>query len=372
MVVAGVGTAGCRTVSALAEAWPEGPEMVVIHTQADVLWSCRAPRRIQIGASLTGGLSTGGDAALGRQAAEEESEKIREIFEGVHLAFIVLGLGGGTGTGAGPVVAAAAREAGALTLAVATLPFSFEGTQRQQLAEDGLRALQEAADAVVVLPNQRLANLMEGGTSLADAFREVDRIVGRSVRALWYLLTKPGIIRLDFQDLRTLAKQGGGACVLACGEAEGRHRARLAVEQVLNSPLLENGKALSRARGLLVGLVAGPDTTLADVQDVMSLLTSGAHPEVHVIMGAAVDPAMEGKIALTVLAAESYHPENAQAASPTEQGAATRRSGARGQQEKLELESAGKGRFKDVEPTIYNGQDLDTPTFVRRGIRIAR
>ncbi|MBN1269552.1 MAG: cell division FtsZ family protein [Kiritimatiellae bacterium] len=379
VLIVGIGGGGCNALSTMADVWQDGPEMVAVHTDAQALWSCKAPRRIQIGANVTGGLSTGGDAVVGRQAAESDAETLKDLFEGVDLAFLVLGLGGGTATGAAPVMAEAARRAGALTLCFATLPFTFEGDQRRQQAEDGLRALQEAADAVVAIPNQRLLSLVEDKTSLGDAFGQVDRTMGLCIRSIWDILMKTGIINLDFQDVRGLVKQSGGTCTLAYAEAEGRRRAEAVVEQILQNPLFEAGKVLAQAQGLLVGIIGGPDLTLVEVQAVMSGITAAGRPDARVVMGAAVDENWRSKISLTVLASETLRAEPED--EPDETSAGVRRgrgAGRKGEgpgkvrQTRLNLEPVGKGRFKDVEPTIYDGQDLDTPTFVRRGIRIGK
>jgi cell division protein FtsZ len=303
----------------------------------------------------------------------------------------VTGLGGGTGTGATPVVARLAREAGALTLGFCTLPFFFEGAQRRLRAEEGLQELRKQADAVVVLPNQRLLDWVEGDTGLVRAFRVTDRVVGSGIRALWKLLTVPGLINLDFMDLKRMVENSGGTLSFSTAEAEGQDRVDECLRSLVECPLLEHGRVLQGADSLLVGVVAGPDFALAELEKLMNGLTAQARPEVDLHMGTSIDVAAEGRLAVTLLASErpavpppppvSAPPEGTTPdAKPaeTKSDESGKKPGTRAAttdatkvvQGELVFESGGRGRFRNIEPTLHEGTDLDVPTFLRRGIKL--
>ena len=385
MLVLGVGGAGCNIVARMGGNRADGPEMAALNTDTQALSACTVRRCLQIGAATTQGLGAGGDATLGKLAAEENIEQIQELLAGVDLLILVAGLGGGTGTGAAPVIAQAAHRLGALTLGFVTLPFPFEGERRRRQAEDGLRLLRQCADTVVCLPNQRLVELAQEGDALTEAFRKSDEVVGAGVHALWRLLAHAGVINLDFADVRQLAERSGGTCSYGYGEATGPARSASALRALMDSPLLEKGRLLSEAVGLLVNITGGPDLTLADVQGIMGQIAGMVRPGAHLFMGAAVDPTFRERIALTVLATENWmeRRENgraaatavapAQATSPgteAESDEAARNSG-RAEQQALNFESTERGRFKNVEPTFYGGEDLDIPTYIRRGVKLS-
>ena len=399
VLLAGGGGGGCNALGTLRAHWVDAPEMVVMHTDSQMLSACPIPSRVVLGLALTRGLSAGGDPEIGRRAAEEAQENLRQTFSDVDLAVVVAGLGGGTGTGAAPVVCRAAREAGATTLCFCTLPFFFEGQQRRMRAEDGLRELRQSADAVIALPNQRLMEWVDPSTQVTSAFTLVDQVIGSSVRALWKLLSQPGLINLDFADLRRLVESSGGTLAMAFGEAEGEHKAQGAVAKLAESPLLEHGSVLAAAHGLLVGVLGGPDMTLLELQAIMSAVTGMARPDVSLHMGTAIDPEYAGRVAITLLAtehrdlpepaAEAKAPapdaeaapeaaagaDGAPAAAPAAEGKAKpdKRSGKnRTVQTELTFEKTGRGRFLNVEPTLYEGEDLDVPAFLRRGIKLPR
>lgn len=387
VMLAGVGTGGCHALAALAGSWSGAPEMAVIHTTAALLEASPVTRRLMLGPAVTRGLSTGNDPDAGRRAAEASADDLRALFSGTDLAILMTGLGGGTGTGAAPVVARCAREAGALTLVVCTLPFFFEGAQRRMKAEEGVRDVRQNADAVVVFPNQRLMEWVDGNTQVTVAFRVVDRILGDSIRGLCKLLGEPGLIPLDFQDLRNLVQNSGGTLTMASVESTGPDRARQALAEMTVHPLLEHGALLTQARGVLVGVLGGPDLTLSDLQRVTNEVHARCRAETPVQIATAVDPEYEGRLALTVILSDATEPATAPppepeagaparpaapAAEPEADNAAQRKGKKKAVQSELTFENQGRGRFRDVEPTLMDGEDLDVPTFVRRGIRISR
>lgn len=374
VIVIGVGGGGGNAVSRMYAQWPDGPDVTAVNTDAKALAACSAPTRVQIGRNLTNGLGAGGDPNVGKLAAEDDVDMLRELVSQADLVFLVTALGGGTGTGAAPLVARVAREEGALVLCFATLPFEFEGERRRRQAEDGLRALRMHADVVISMPNQRLLDSADGRASLADAFEKADAALGVGIRALWKLLAQTGIINLDFADLRHLIEHSGGTCAFGYGEATGAGKAAEAVNQILRSPLLDRGERLGKAGALLISIVGGPDLTLVEVKNVMSKLGAAAKPDARRVMGAAVDETWQNRLAVTVLAAENFEEEEAAAAAPeAEPGLFSKQALGAGKpvQEDLKFDPVDKGRFKGVDPTVYQGEDLDIPTYIRRRIPLS-
>ena len=393
VLVAGVGGGGGRALAHLHEHWRETPELAVLHTNEALLSANPIARRLAIGGSATDGLSTGGDPEIGRRAAEEAADALRELWNGVELAVVVAGLGGGTGGGAAPVVSRIARESGALTLAVCTMPFFFEGVGRRRRAEESLRALRVAADAVIVFPNQRLFEWVGEGAPLARAFAVVDEVVAAGLRSLWRLMTQRWMLEVDFADLRRLALGGERQLGLAAFEAGGPNRVPETLAHLRESPLLERGQTLVAARGLIVAAVAGPDLTLSEFDRLIHGVTEQVHPNAELHIGAAIDPEYEGRVGVTLLMSEQAPASEAEAPATSESATAAadtpEDSGARGApagaaakprrargaakpvQGTLAIEPAGKGRFKDTAPTILDGEDLDVPTFLRRGLKLS-
>jgi len=364
----------------MAETVADGPVAVAVNTDASALAKSRATTKLQIGAGHTGGLGTGGDVSLGRLSARDDVEMIRGVFDDVDLGFLVVGLGGGSGTGAAPVVLGAACDAGAMTLCFATLPFEFEGAQRRTQADEAIDSIREACDALIVIPNDRLFESV-GQTSVRAAFRKADEVLSAAICAIWKLIIHPGFINLDFADLKKVVQNSGGVCAVGHGDGTGKNKAKAAVASLLKSPLLEHGEVIARARSLLVSIVGGPDLALKEIGDIMDALSSAASEGCHVSMGTVIDDGLGDRVTLTVLAAEEWAVEplpelavsepNAQAKSST--GPARRRRRRSGpRQTKLKLDLSGKGRFKNVEPTILDGEDLDIPAFLRRGISIEK
>jgi len=388
VLVLGLGGAGCNSVARMMRTWGEGPNVVAVHTDTKVLAASPLPKCIQIGVKVTQGLGASGDTTVGKLAAEENIDTIQELLADVDLLFLVVGLGGGTGTGAAPVIVQTAKQLGVLTLCFATMPFPFEGDRKRRLAEEGLRTMQRAADAVVCLPNERLLEIADPSLSLDAAFETSDAIVGAGIHGLWRVLTQTGVMNLDFADVRQLAERSGGSCAFGYSEGVGPARVATALKGLLDSPLLDKGRLLSQASGILVNITGGPDLTLADVHGIMGQISSMVRPGAHVFMGAIIDSSAREKVGLTVLASENWLEERAigKANSTTYAGegevttvAATPvggpdkpkiRTKADETQAELGFEPVDKGRFTNVEPTLYQGEDLDIPTFIRRGVRL--
>lgn len=297
--VVGVGGAGCNAVNRMVEAGLRGVEFVAINTDLQALEVSEADVRIPIGLELTRGLGTGGDRDRGAQAVRESEEHIRQALRGSDLVFIAAGEGGGTGTGGAPVVAKIAREMGALTVAVVTRPFAFEGNRRLQSAQAGLAALQEAADTIIVIPNDRLMAVLDKGTSVVDAFQVCDDLLRQGVQGICDLITLPGIINLDFADVRTIVRDAGSA-LLGIGYAGGGNRAAEAAQAAITSPLLET--PIDGARGILLGITGGPDLSLVEVSEAARVVQDAADPEANIIFGATIDPDLEGQVWVTVVA----------------------------------------------------------------------
>jgi cell division protein FtsZ len=285
---------------------------VAVNTDRQALESSEADVRIPVGLELTRGRGTGGDLGKGDQALRESEEQIRRALRGSDLVFIAAGQGGGTGSGGAPVVARIAREVGALTVAVVTRPFGFEGSRRMRAAEDGLRRLGEAADTVIVIPNDRLMSVLERGTSMADAFRVTDDLLRQGVQGITDLITLPGLINLDFADVRTIIRDAGAA-LLGIGYAGGGNRAADAAQAAISSPLLET--PIDGARGVLLGITGGPDLSLMEISEAAEVVAAAADPEANIIFGASIDPALSGQVWVTVVAA-NLSGERAQPAPP--------------------------------------------------------
>src|SRR2546427_3706086 len=299
--VFGVGGAGCNAVEQIAQREFVGVEFVAVNTDVQALLDLSVGRVVPLGATLTRGLGAGGDPEVGRAAAEEDAEQLCQLCADAKVVVIVTGLGGGTGTGASPVLARAAKEAGALVLAIATLPFECEGARRRSQAQAGLEELKESADAVLCLPNQRVLKLIDENTSLIETFRITNDLLAQGLRGIRRLLTRAGIINVDFADLCAVVRGQHAESAFACAEARGEHRAREVAEKLLASPLLEGGAVLNEADSVLVSIVAGTDLTMAEVNRVMSQINRACE-NAHIIMGAAVEADFGDRLSVTVIA----------------------------------------------------------------------
>ncbi|MEM0011123.1 MAG: cell division protein FtsZ, partial [Candidatus Bathyarchaeia archaeon] len=303
ITVIGVGGAGCNAVNRMVEAKVEGVEFVAVNTDKQVLGLSRAPRKIQIGARLTGGLGAGGDPDIGRQAAEEDKEELRKAMEGAHMVFITAGMGGGTGTGASPVIAEIARskDIGALCIGVVTRPFSFEGTRRAKIADEGIQLLKEKVDALIVIPNDRLLDIANEDLSLVEAFKLADDILRQGVQGISDIIVVPGLINLDFADVKSVL-QDAGTALMGIGVAEGQDRAVEAAKAAIQSPLLES--SMSGEKKMLVNITGGIDISLKkDVDRAMAFLSQCMDSrEADIKFGVVMKEEMQGKLQITVIA----------------------------------------------------------------------
>lgn len=340
ITVVGVGGAGCNAVNRMIEERMEGVEFVAVNTDKQVLALSKAPQRIQIGAKLTGGLGAGGNPEIGRKAAEESKEELRKAVEGSDMVFITAGMGGGTGTGASPIIAEIARsdEVNALTVAVVTKPFSAEGKVRMKIAEEGTEQLREKVDALIVIPNDRLLELVDEDLPLTDCFKLADDILRQAVQGISDIIVVPGLINVDFADVKSIL-QGAGVALMGIGVASGENRAIEAARAAINSPLLDI--SFRGAKHLLVNITGGPDLSLKkDVHQALDFLSQGTDAsEGDVKLGVVIKDDMEGKIKVTVIAT-GFQPLPKEPPLPT----------------KEELE----------EIPIPIEEELDIPTFLRR------
>ena len=297
--VIGVGGGGSNAVNRMIQSNMSGIEFIAINTDAQALLLTDAPHRIRIGDKLTRGLGAGGNPSVGMKAAEENAEDIYEALKGSDMVFITAGMGGGTGTGASPVVAQIAREVGALTVGVVTRPFSFEGKKRLLSAEEGINSLKQHVDTLITVPNDRLLQVADKRTPLAEAFRLADDVLRQGIQGISDLITVPGLINLDFADVKTIMSAAGSA-LMAIGESSGENRASDAAQIAIASPLLDID--ISGARGVLFNITGGMDMTLFEVNEAADIISKAAHPEANIIFGAVQDPAFDGKVKITVIA----------------------------------------------------------------------
>ncbi len=295
--VIGVGGSGCNTVSRMYEEGIAGAELIAVNTDAQQLYYTKAHRRLLIGKKRTRGLGAGSLPQVGEEAARENEEEIKKIVEGADLVFVTCGLGGGTGTGAAPVVAEAAQEAGALTIATVTFPFSAEGAIRRANAEAGLERLREAADTVIVIPNDRLLDVVPN-YPIQLAFKVADEILMRAVKGITELITKPALVNLDFADVRTIMEKGGVA-MIGLGEASGEDKATESIRKALRSPLLEVD--ISGAKAALVNVTGGPDMTIEEAERVVEEIYTKVDPDARIIWGAMIDPDLENTMRTLVI-----------------------------------------------------------------------
>lgn len=299
--VCGIGGGGGNAVGRMIEAGLEGVDFISINTDAQALKTSTAGSRLQIGVQLTGGLGSGAKPDVGQKAAEEDRERVREMLSGADMVFLTAGLGGGTGTGASPIVAEEAAQAGALTVAIVTLPFSFEGPERMKNALRGLAELEKHVDTLIVVPNDRVAALCQNNVTFLNAFRMADEVLHNGVRAISELITVPGLINLDFADVRTIM-QARGRALMGIGTAEGDDRAVRAAEEAIVCPLLEQSN-INGATGVIVNIKGGSDIRMREVQDAVTAVKKSASPDANIIFGAVVDENERQEIQVTVIAA---------------------------------------------------------------------
>ena len=297
--VIGVGGGGSNAVNRMIDEGIKGVEFIVVNTDAQALTLTKAGTRVRLGEKLTRGLGAGGDPEVGRKAAEESADELYAALKGSDMVFVTAGMGGGTGTGAAPVVAQIAKESGALTIGVVTRPFTFEGMRRLQSADSGITKLKEHADTLIAIPNDRLLQIADKRASLQDAFRLADDVLHQGIQGISELITIPGLINLDFADVRAIMSEGGAA-LMAVGTGSGDERAKKAAETAISSQLLDI--TIDGARGVLFNVTGGPNMTLFEVNQAAAIIRETAHPDVNMIFGAVIDPNMGDDIRITVIA----------------------------------------------------------------------
>lgn len=298
--VVGIGGGGCNAVNRMIEAGIEGVEFIAANTDVQALRQSYAPIKLQLGSKLTKGLGAGANPEIGRQAALEDTEKIIELLEGADMVFITAGLGGGTGGGSSPIISSLASELGALTVAVVTKPFQFEGKKRMQQAEQAIAELRDGADTVISIPNERLLTAVPPCTSLVDAFKFADDVLRQAVQGISDLITVPGVINLDFADVKTIVT-GMGMALMGTGIAEGDGRAETAARKAINSPLLED-TTIQGARGVLINITGSRNMTLHEVSEASRIVQESAHADANIIFGSVFDEQMGNKVKITVIA----------------------------------------------------------------------
>jgi cell division protein FtsZ len=298
--VIGVGGGGSNAVNRMVKVGLDGVEFMVANTDLQALQTSAATVRLQIGSKLTKGLGAGADPTVGRSAALEDTDKIIQALDGADMIFVTTGLGGGTGTGAAPVIASLASELGALTVAVVTKPFKFEGKKRQIQAERGLEALRDCVDTIITIPNERLLAIIDRATPLTEAFATADDVLRQAIQGISDLILMPGLINLDFADVKTIMS-GMGLAMMGTGIAEGQDRAVEAARRAISSPLLE-GASVNGARGVIINVTGGEDLSLVEVSDASTIVQEAADEDANIIFGAVVDPSLKGRVKITVIA----------------------------------------------------------------------
>ena len=336
--VIGIGGAGGNAVNRMIQEGIQGVEFVAVNTDAQALMLAEAPLRVRIGDKLTKGLGSGGDPSIGEQAAEESAEELKDILKGADMIFVTAGLGGGTGTGGSPVVARLARETGALTIGVVTKPFTFEGSKRRQIAEEGQVMLSQHVDTLIVIPNDRLLQIVDKRASVQEAFATADDVLRQGIQGISELITIPGLINLDFADVRSIMSEGGAA-LMAIGSARGENRAQQAAEEAIHSQLLDI--SIDGARGILFNVTGGEDMSLFEVNEAAEIIRRTAHPEANIIFGAVVDPTLNDELRITVIATgfEASH---------------------------MQQQPATTSKTIDFPSRAYDTEDMEIPAFLRR------
>ncbi len=389
--VVGVGGGGGNAVNRMINEGLGGVEFISINTDNQALMLSKAKTRVRIGDKLTRGLGAGGNPEIGNKAAEESADELYEVLRGADMVFIACGMGGGTGTGASPIVAQIAKELGALTIGVVTRPFTFEGARRTQAAEAGIEALKSQVDTLIVIPNDRLAQIADKRATLQQAFSLADDVLRQGIQGISELITVPALINLDFADVRTIMSEGGAA-LMAVGRSTGDDRARKAADAAISSSLLD--VTIDGARGILFNITGGADLTLFEINEAAAIIKESAHPDVNLIFGAQVDESMGDEVRITVIATGFEHSRvarriDAQNAIPLRQPVQQPRTSAPQPQQPQQRMAAPLPQQNEPspqerpiqqtpptappqrgpqpqQPTIYDQDDIEIPTFLRK------
>ncbi|MCO5186136.1 MAG: cell division protein FtsZ [Anaerolineae bacterium] len=365
--VVGIGGGGSNAVNRMIQAGVGGVDFIAVNTDSQALLLSDAPIRVQVGEKLTRGLGSGGDPIKGSKAAEESIDDLDEVLTGSDMVFVTAGMGGGTGTGAAPVIARVARESGALTIGVVTRPFTFEGSRRSKSAEAGIEQLREHVDTLIVIPNDRLLELADKRMSLTDSFAMADDVLRQGIQGISELITVPGLINLDFADVRAIMADSGAA-LMAIGEGKGEDRARVAAEQAINSRLLD--VTIDGARGILFNVTGGPDLSLFEVNQAAAIIRETTHPDANLIFGAVIDEKMGDNIRITVIATgfdqQQIRRQPLSRPVPTTTTSSASRSSTTRTEPSAPAKSEGTSESKRREEERVSVNNLDIPAFLRR------
>ncbi len=368
--VIGVGGSGHNAIHRMITAGLSSVEFVAINTDAQALHHSKADKKVQIGRQATRGLGAGMNPDVGRAAAEENKEEILEVLHGADMVFVTCGLGGGTGTGAAPVVAELAKEEGILTVAVVTKPFAFEGAKRRELAEKGLEELKESVDTIIVIPNDRVLQIIDKKTSLLDAFRTVDDVLRQGVQGIADMVTNPGLINVDFADVKSVMTDSGSA-LMGIGRGSGENRAIEAAKQAIDSPLLE--VSIDGARGVLFNITGGKDLGMYEVDEAAKIITKSVDSDAKIIFGAVIDEAMSDEIRITVIATGFDETSRTRKAMPVQRAAPISAPLGFGVTQEIpepvvQRSFAPKAVDEDEEDDDSN-EELDIPAFIRKKMK---
>lgn len=360
--VIGVGGGGCNAVNRMIDEGMQGIEFITVNTDAQALVMSKAPTKVRIGDKSTRGLGAGGNPEVGKKAAEESSEELYEALKGSDMVFVTSGLGGGTGTGGAPIVAQIAKEVGALTIGVVTRPFTFEGAKRAQNAEQGIARLKEHADTLIVIPNDRLLQIVDKKATLQESFRAADDVLRQGIQGISELITVPGLINLDFADVRAIMSEGGAA-LMAVGTASGEDRATKAAEMAISSQLLDI--TIDGARGILFNVTGGPSLTLFEVNQAAAIIKETAHPDVNLIFGAVIDPDMGDEIRITVIATGFDRAGIRTSSDHLAHRLEEARTPSRSQFSETAKSEEPVDAPLEFQPRVLNTSELDIPAFLR-------
>ncbi len=359
--VVGVGGGGCNAVNRMITEGIQGIEFIAVNTDGQALTQSLAQRRVRIGDKSTRGLGAGGKPEIGQKAAEESADELYEVLKGSDMVFITAGMGGGTGTGAAPVITRIANEMNALSIGVVTKPFTFEGAHRMQSAEGGIQELKQHADTLIVIPNDRLLQIVDKKASLQDAFGVADDVLRQGIQGISELITVPGLINLDFADVRTIMSEGGAA-LMAVGRASGEDRARKAAEMAISSELLDI--TIDGARGILFNVSGGSNLSLLEVNEAAAIIKETAHPDVNLIFGAVIDPSLDDEFRITVIATgfDSTRMRNGLRPSRFSRTMGQASEAVKDQKEK---DSANSRDFSEFSSNIYASDEIEVPAYLR-------
>jgi len=359
--VVGVGGAGCNAVNRMIAERIQGIEFIAVNTDGQALLQSNAQKRVRIGDKSTRGLGAGGIPEMGKKAAEESADELYAVLKGADMVFVTAGMGGGTGTGASSIIAQIAKEVNALTIGVVTRPFTFEGSHRMQAAEGGIQTLKKQADTLIVIPNDRLLQIVDKRATLQDAFKVADDVLRQGIQGISELITVPGLINLDFADVRTIMSEGGAA-LMAVGCATGDDRARKAAEMAISSELLDI--TIDGARGILFNVTGGDSLTLFEVNQAAAIIKETAHPDVNLIFGAVIDPSLGEEIRLTVIATGFDSTSMRSRMQRTRFSKAVGKT-AVGTENSYQHENPARRDLAEIGSRLINTDEIEVPAFLR-------